>query len=307
MNNQHQPVLLDPVLRQLSPHEGQSYFDGTAGYGGHAAAVIARIGQKGRVILADRDHHAIAALGERFGDRAEIMRANYLDASKQLIAGGTTVDLILLDLGVSSPQLENLERGFSFNSPHRLDMRMDQSQGLTAWEVVNQYAEMSLADVIGKYGEERRAKTVARAIVAARPIDSAQQLALVVRKATTAKGIDPATRTFQAIRIEVNAELASLEAALPIMAQLLNLGGHIAVISFHSLEDRIVKTFFNEAARDCICPPRQPICTCQHVASLKILTKKAIKGSEFDKSNPRARSAKLRAAEKINQNKRRVT
>lgn len=290
-------------MRLLNPQPGQSFLDGTAGFGGHAGVIIDRIGPDGRVILVDRDAMAIRALDERFGERAEIYHGSYLEAATNLVADGTLVDLILLDLGVSSPQLDEADRGFSFQGNGPLDMRMDRSQALSAAEVVNRYPATKLEEVIRRYGEEPRARRIAAAIVAARPLADTAALATVVRRAATSHRsyrIDPATQTFQAIRIEVNQELDQLEAALPLLVQLLTPGGHLAVISFHSLEDRIVKRFFATEARDCICPPRQPICTCDHHASLRLLTTRPVAGTN-DVSNPRARSAKLRAAEKINQ------
>ncbi len=281
--------------------------DCTAGYGGHAALVTESIGPAGRAILVDRDSRATQALDARFGDRVEIFHASYLDAAQRLQADGTLVDMILLDLGVSSPQIDNAERGFSFKADAPLDMRMDQSQVLTAAEVVNRTPVRDLERIIREYGEEPKARAVARAIVAARPFETTSQLAKVVRSAALKGGdIDAATRTFQAIRIEVNAELSQLDEALPVLAKLLVPGGRLAVISFHSLEDRIVKQFFDRESRDCICPPKQPVCTCDHVATMRKLTSKPITGDSDEIAiNPRARSAKLRAAEKINKNKRR--
>jgi 16S rRNA (cytosine1402-N4)-methyltransferase len=303
----HQPVLLRQVLEVLSPQAGEAYLDGTAGYGGHAAAVADLIGPGARMILVDRDINAIRHLSERFGDQAETIHANYLEAAHRLQADGTLVDLILLDLGVSSPQLDNGERGFSFKADAPLDMRMDQSQALTAATVVNTYRVEELARIIRDYGEEPKARAVARTIVEQRPYATTAQLARVVRRvAVQSKDIDAATRTFQAIRIEVNEELRQLEEALPILEQLLRPGGRLAVISFHSLEDRIVKQFFDRQSRDCICPPKQPVCTCGHTASLRKITAKPLTGTADEIAiNPRARSAKLRAAEKTNQNKRR--
>ncbi len=307
MNTPHQPVLLDDVLRVLAPQKGESYLDGTAGYGGHAAAVIDRLGPDGEAILVDRDANAVRALVARFGDRVEVIHASYLEAADRLKADGTLVDMILLDLGVSSPQIDNIERGFSFKNDAALDMRMDQSQEITAATVVNSYSERNLARIIHDYGEEPKARAVARAIVDGRPFYSTRELAKVVRRhAVTPKDIDAATKTFQAIRIEVNEELEQLKQALPLLVSLLAPGGRLAVISFHSLEDRIVKEFFNIESRDCICPPKQPICTCGHRASLSVLTTKPIVADSTELAiNPRARSAKLRAAEKQNQNKRR--
>jgi 16S rRNA (cytosine1402-N4)-methyltransferase len=303
---QHQPVLLEQVCRVLDPKIGETYLDGTAGYGGHTAAIIDRIGTDGQVILVDRDAHATRALHERFGDQAEIIHSDIQAAAERLLEEGRLVDMILLDLGVSSPQIDNSERGFSFKNEAPLDMRMDQSQPYTAGEVVNRLSEAKLANVIHMYGEEPKAKAVARAIVGARPFTTTTQLARVVRKYALAGDIDAATRTFQAIRIEVNGELSQLSETLPLLTKLLSFGGRLAIISFHSLEDRIVKQFFDQESRDCICPPKQPVCTCNHVASLQKITTKPIVGDSAEIAiNPRARSAKLRAAEKINKNKRR--
>lgn len=303
----HQPVLRDQVVQVLNPKKGELYLDCTAGYGGHAAVVLDRLGNDGRAILVDRDAHATQALSDRFGDRVEIIHASYLEAAERLLEGGTYVDMILLDLGVSSPQLDNPERGFSFKADAALDMRMDQSQSLTAADIVNHTPVQELERIIRVYGEEPKARAVARAIVQARPFDSTAKLAKIVRGSALRGGdIDAATRTFQAIRIAVNAELDQLQEALPVLTKLLVPGGRLAVISFHSLEDRLVKQFFDYESRDCICPPKQPVCTCDHVASLEKLTAKPIMGDSTEiASNPRARSAKLRAAEKINKNKRR--
>ncbi|GAC1369514.1 MAG: 16S rRNA (cytosine(1402)-N(4))-methyltransferase RsmH [Candidatus Saccharimonadales bacterium] len=306
MNTQpHQPVLLDQVISVLAPKPGETYLDGTAGYGGHAAPIIDLLGPNGRAILVDRDANAIRVLSERFSDQ-EIIHADFLEGADRLLEEGQLVDLILLDLGVSSPQIDNPDRGFSFKADAPLDMRMDQSQSYTADDLVNQMSERDLERIIRTYGEEPKARAVAKMIVAARPIHTTGQLARVVRKAALKGDIDAATRTFQAIRIEVNGELDQLSEALPKLAKLLSLGGRFAIISFHSLEDRIVKQFFDLESRDCICPPKQPVCTCGHVASLKKLTSKPVLADPTEIAiNPRARSAKLRAAEKINKNKRR--
>jgi len=303
----HQPVLLDEVVQVLDPKRGDSYLDGTAGYGGHAAAIVPLVGPEGRIILVDRDARAIQQLAERFGEAAEIMHSNFLRAANRLHEDGTLVDMILLDLGVSSPQIDNAERGFSFAQDGPLDMRMDQSQSETAADVVNRYNQRELERIIREYGEEPKARAVARAIVDKRPFTTTAKLAQVVRRAALGGGdIDPATRTFQAIRIEVNSELEQLREALPVLTKILSPGGRIAVISFHSLEDRVVKQFFDRESRDCICPPKQPVCTCGHVASLLKITDKPVTGNPSEVViNPRARSAKLRAAEKINKNKRR--
>jgi 16S rRNA (cytosine1402-N4)-methyltransferase len=266
-----------------------------------------RIGPDGSAILVDRDAHATQALADRFGDAAEIMHCSYLEAANRLFEDGRLVDMILLDLGVSSPQFDNADRGFSFKADAPLDMRMDQSQPVTAEMVVNRSSMPELERIIREYGEEPKARAVAKAIIAMRPITTTAKLAQVVRKAALGGGdIDPATRTFQAIRVEVNSELTQLADALPVLTKILAPGGRLAVISFHSLEDRIVKQFFDTESRDCICPPKQPVCTCGHVASVfKITSKPVTADSDEIAINPRARSAKLRAAEKINKNKRR--
>ncbi len=299
----HTPVLLQETISLLSPQPGEIYFDGTAGYGGHAAAVASAVGPSGHLILVDRDRQAVASLREQFGDRAEIIRRDFATAASELREEGELVDMVLLDLGVSSPQFDIPERGFSFRFNGPLDMRMDQSQPTSADEVVNKMPEGQLADVIYQYGEERKSRRIAKAIVQNRPITGTAHLATVVASAAGRSGdIHPATRTFQAVRIYVNGELDQLKQALPDLVGLLKPGGRMVVISFHSLEDRIVKEFFALESKDCICPPEQPICTCSHTASLKKLTKKAIPGSE-DAFNPRARSAKLRAVVKINTKK----
>lgn len=301
MKNQHQPVLIDEVVRVLEPRMGESYLDGTAGFGGHAKAIVDQIGPTAQVMLVDRDINAIAHLATKFQDQAEILHMSYAEAAEQLLDQGHRFDMILLDLGVSSPQLDNPERGFSFQNDAPLDMRMDQSQALTAERMINTFPQNELERILRDYGEEHRARTIAGAIVTARPVKTTRQLADIIRRAIGSSGkINPATKTFQAIRIAVNSELSQLEVALPLMSRLLTPGGRLAVISFHSLEDRIVKQFFDSESRDCKCPPKQPICTCDHIASLRKLTPKAITGDSNEiVSNPRARSAKLRAAEKL--------
>lgn len=296
MNPHHTPVLLAQTMALLNPKEGESYLDGTAGFGGHAAAVISAIGDEASVVLVDRDQTAIDALKKKLGQRATLLHTDYVDAAQALLEEGRQFDLIMLDVGVSSPQLDQAERGFSFRSDANLDMRMDQSQSLTAATIVNTWKQEDLANVIYEYGEERRSRAVARAIVAARPITSTKQLADVVRGVVHkgASKIDPATRTFQAIRIAVNNELDQLAKSLPLLVQLLSEGGRLAVISFHSLEDRIVKQFFDSESKDCICPPRTLVCICKHTATVTKLTKKPVVADNND-SNPRARSAKLRA------------
>lgn len=300
MNTQpHIPVLRDRVVEFLAPKAGETYFDGTSGYGGHASAIIEIIGGSGHAILVDRDSESIKVLRQKFGDRAEIIHSDFLAAAHNLKEQGRQVDMALLDLGVSSPQLDKPQRGFNFRQAGPLDMRMDASSDLTAADIVNQYDEKRLADLIYKFGEERKSRRIAKAMVAARPLADTKQLADLIGKTIGYReDIHPATRTFQALRIAVNSELEQLQQALPILADILKVGGRLVVISFHSLEDRIVKEFINRESRDCVCPPEQPVCVCDHQATLARITKKAVRGTE-DAFNPRARSAKLRAAVKI--------
>lgn len=289
---QHTPVMVQEVLGCLSPKLGQGYLDLTAGYGGHAAAILAVAKAPKRAVLVDRDERAIKSLSEQFANSgANIIHSDYLSALKTLEAQEQRFDNILADLGVSSLHLQEAERGFSFNKPGPLDMRMDQRQELTAGHLVNSLDETELAWLLQEYGQEPRAKSIARAIINNRPFKDTKRLAEVIAKAAGWRGrhgkINPATRSFQAIRIAVNNELAQLEQSLPIMARLLAPGGRMAIISFHSLEDRIVKNFLAEQAGE------------TYDADLRLLTKKPITPSQNEiVLNPRARSAKLRAAAK---------
>ncbi|HUC20420.1 MAG TPA: 16S rRNA (cytosine(1402)-N(4))-methyltransferase RsmH, partial [Candidatus Polarisedimenticolaceae bacterium] len=249
----------------------------------------------------------IKELKRRFGSlgsQVEIWHTDYLDAASQLQESNRMLDMILLDLGVSSPQLDQAPRGFSFMRDGPLDMRMDQTADRTAADIVNTTPERELADLIYQFGEDRKSRRIAKAIVRARPVHTTAELAAIVRAAVGGgqDAIHPATRTFQALRIAVNEELNQLGKALPRLTALLNPGGRIVVISFHSLEDRLVKEHFRRESRDCICPPHQPICTCGHTASLQLLTKRPLAGTT-NAINPRARSAKLRAARKLTQKK----
>lgn len=295
----HQPVLLEETIDSLDLESGEVVIDMTAGYGGHSAEILKRIGVSGRLILVDRDVNAIKELKKKFGDskNVEYMHCNYSEIDWRSIGG---VDKILMDLGVSSPQLDESERGFSFNKDAELDMRMDQSQSLTAKDIVNNYSEEDLANIIYKYGEEKKSRRIASEIVKNRvekPITTTKQLADIVENCLP-KGtkIHPATRTFQAIRIATNAELESLEVTLPKAVEQLNSRGRLAVISFHSLEDRIVKHFF----RSLVEVEKDPV-TGRELKSpnFRLINKKPIKGSVLD-NNPRARSAKLRTVEKTN-------
>lgn len=285
----HHPVLLEAVLDVLKPQKGESYLDLTAGYGGHAGRVIAAIGNARLATLVDRDKNAIATLQTFAEAGARIIWQDYAGAAAALQKAGERFDMILLDLGVSSPQLDTAERGFSFMSEGPLDMRMDQSSGRTAAELVNTIPLDELIWILREYGEEPKAMRVAKAIVAARPLQTTAQLSHIVAGVYGGRGkTHPATRTFQALRIAVNDELGQLRQTLQMALDLLKPQGRIAVISFHSLEDRIVKRFFNEESR------------AGYEATLQLITKQPISGATHDVSNPRARSAKLRAAVKIN-------
>lgn len=294
----HQPVLLNETIELLDLKSGQVVVDMTAGYGGHSEKILQIIGTEGKLVLVDRDIEAIRELKKKFGnyDNVEYIHSNFSQINWKNIG---KVDRVLMDLGVSSPQLDRPERGFSFNKPARLDMRMDRSQKLTAQEIVNEYQEEDLANLIYRFGEETKSRKIAKAIVeyrASQPITTTEKLAEIVSKTIPKKSkIHPATKTFQAIRIAVNEELASLEKALPEITAHLNPYGRLAVISFHSLEDRIVKQFFKS-----ICEVAKDPVTGSEISSpnFKLVIKKPLKGSLED-SNPRARSAKLRIVEKI--------
>jgi 16S rRNA (cytosine1402-N4)-methyltransferase len=295
----HQPVLLEQTIDLLDLKSGEIVIDMTAGYGGHSAEILKIIGESGRLILVDRDANAIKELKKKFKNCKNIdcIHSNYSEIDWKSIG---SVDKILMDLGVSSPQLDESERGFSFNKDAELDMRMDRSQSLTAKEIVNEYSEEELANIIYRYGEEKKSRRIAKAIVDNRevkPIKTTKQLADIVENCLPKTyRIHPATRTFQAIRIATNAELESLEATLPEATEHLNKDGRLAIISFHSLEDRIVKQFF----KSLIEVDKDPV-TGMEVESpnFRLINKKPLKGLQND-NNPRARSAKLRVVEKIN-------
>lgn len=307
----HIPILRDTVVSLLAPQRGGTFVDGTLGGGGHAEAVLERLPEGGRLYGIDRDSAAIEAASlrlTRFGEAFTAIRGNFFDM-KRLLAGQGVMeaDGILLDLGVSSHQLDTPERGFSYHEDAPLDMRMDPSAPLSAYDVVNGYPAEALARIIREYGEERYAMRVADAIVRERekaPLDSTVSLADIVKHAMPAPARreqqHPARRTFQALRIEVNGELAGLSDALTDAHDLLRSGGVLAVITFHSLEDRIVKQAFKTFENPCTCDPRAPICTCGKKPTARMLTKKPIVAGEAElKENPRARSAKLRAIQKL--------
>lgn len=287
----HQPVLLEATLDLLDPHRGESYLDLTAGYGGHAEAFLNRTGMQTSATLVDRDDYAIGKLSRFSDDGVTLMHTDFVSATKSLIEQGRQFDIVLVDLGVSSPQLDQSERGFSFKQGGPLDMRMDRRQEVTAEKLVNTLSVRELTRIIKDYGEEPtgQAKRIADAIVRSRPLRTTEELAELIKQNTYSgwKKIHPATRTFQALRIAVNRELDQIEQALPLLPKLLNKGGRLGIISFHSLEDRLVKHYFTEQAGS------------GYEAELKILTKKPIDGAHHDVHNPRARSAKLRAAVKI--------
>ncbi len=305
MNALHQPVLVAEVVAGLRVRPGLDYIDCTVGAGGHSLSILTESGPTGRLLGIDADPEALAAAQAQlatFGKRVALVHANFRHL--RMIAqerGFVKVAGIILDLGVSSLQLDRGDRGFSFQREGALDMRFDPDQSQSAYDLVNSLSEQELADLIFRFGEERRSRRIARAIVRNRPIRTAPQLAsLIERSVGRQERIHPATRTFQALRMAVNDELNSLERALPQAVGLLAPGGRLAAIAFHSLEDRIVKTFFRQEARDCICPPELPACQCNHTATLRIVTPKPIRPSPDEVSrNPRSRSARLRVAEKL--------
>lgn len=313
----HRSVLYQEVLQALQPRSGGRYVDGTLGAGGHAWGILQASSPEGLLLGLDLDPQALQIARQRlaeFGSRCSIIHASYASLKDQLERfGWAAVDGVLLDLGVSSMQLDRSERGFSFQVDAPLDMRFDPDNPLRAYDLVNDLPEVELVDLLFRYGEEPQARKIAQAIVRARPVHTTSQLALLVlqsagqdrpwrsqNRSVSRKKIHPATRTFQALRIAVNGELQTLEEALPQAVAALSGGGRLAVISFHSLEDRIVKQFLRRESLDCLCPPRQPQCTCGHTASIRLVTRKSLQPqAEEAANNPRARSARLRVAEKI--------
>lgn len=286
----HVPVLLDATLELLAPKEGESYLDLTAGYGGHAEAFLEKTKNFTDSALVDRDEYAIEHL-EAFAARGvRLLHTDFVSAAHELIAAQKKFDIVVVDLGVSSPQLDQARRGFSFAKPGPLDMRMDRSQTTTAETIVNTYSQEALLDIIMRYGEEQRsfARRIAAGIVEKRPFSSTTELADMIAHLHRGKWqrVHPATRTFQALRIEVNQELAQVEAILPLLPRLLHQNGRVGVISFHSLEDRLVKQFFKEQS------------SAGFEAELQLLNKKPLDGATYDVHNPRSRSAKLRGAVK---------
>jgi len=302
----HVAVLLDETIAALAPHTGGRYLDGTVGLGGHAERILDESSPNGSLLGLDRDHEALSLARvrlQRFGARAALVHANYAEAvAVAADAGITPLSGLLLDLGVSSLQLDRPERGFSFRAEGPLDMRFDPTTGESANDLVNGAGEEELADVIWRYGEERASRRIARAIVRSRPIRTTTQLARIIERVVGRPGqrVSPATRTFQALRIAVNRELENLASILEDSRSLLESGGRLAVITFHSLEDRIVKQFIQRESRDCVCPPGLPECRCGHTASFRPINRSPITPSEDEtRRNPRSRSAKLRSAVRV--------
>jgi 16S rRNA (cytosine1402-N4)-methyltransferase len=303
----HHPVLYQEVLHALQPSRGGRYVDGTVGAGGHAWGILQSSAPDGLLLGLDLDPEALRLASDHlsaFGSRAILVQASYATLLQQVEAvGWKSVEGILLDLGVSSMQLDRPERGFSFQSDAPLDMRFSPEDPESAADLVNSLSEQEIADLIFRYGEERRARQIAWAIIRARPIHTTKQLSEVVSRVygrSRHRRIHPATLTFQALRIAVNHELQALESFLPRAVIGLSPGGRIAVIAYHSLEDRMVKQFFRRESQDCICPPLQPVCTCGHRASLVEINRRPVvpQVDEINR-NPRARSARLRVAEKL--------
>ena len=310
MEFKHIPIMLNEVIDGLNIKEDGIYLDGTLGGAGHSIEIVKRL-KNGQLIGIDQDENALQKAKEvlsDYSDKVLFVKNNYENIDlilKELSID--KIDGILLDIGVSSHQFDEVSRGFSHNQDAPLDMRMDQSQEISAWDVVNKYSLNELEDIIFKFGEERWAKRIAEFIVEERsmnPIDTTLDLVSVIKKAIPKKvrmeGHHPAKKTFQAIRIEVNRELEVLQNSIEKMVKLLHPGGRLAIITFHSLEDRIVKEVFRELNKDCICPPHLPQCICEKEREIKIITRKPIIPTDEEiKLNPRSRSAKLRIAEKL--------
>jgi 16S rRNA (cytosine1402-N4)-methyltransferase len=302
----HRSVLYQEIIHALRPRSTGRYVDCTVGAGGHAWGILDASAPEGHLLGMDVDPHALELARRRlaeFGERAALVQASYTSVLEQMRSQNwDAADGIVIDLGVSSMQLDTPDRGFSFQSEGPLDMRFDPEQPLSAEDIINSWSERDLADLIWRYGEEQLSRRIAREITRSRPLRNTRQLAELIARAYGGRKshTHPATRTFQALRIAVNQELQALETFLPRALEALSPGGRLAVISFHSLEDRIVKQFFRRESRDCICPPELPVCTCGHKAIIGEVNRKPIEpGDEETASNPRARSARLRVAEKI--------
>ncbi len=304
LNPPHVSVLYQQIITALRPKSPGCYVDATVGAGGHAWGILTQGSPDAQLLGLDVDQGALAIASQRlssFGNRVRLAHSSYIALSSELLASGWDhVDGIVIDLGVSSMQIDSPERGFSFIKDGPLDMRFNPSQSVSAADLVNNAPEVELADIFWRFGEETASRRIARAIVHARPLHTTLELAALIAKSIGRAGkIHPATRSFQALRIAVNRELSSLSEFLPQAIQALAPGGRLAVISFHSLEDRIVKQYFRQESKDCICPPEQPVCTCNHKASIIEINRHPIEADPDEvNQNPRARSAKLRIAEK---------
>jgi len=303
---EHTPVLLEAVVDALAPRAGHCYIDATVGLGGHAAAILEASAPDGRLLGIDADPEAVARASARlapYRERAVIVQGNFRRLRALAVANGLpSVDGVLFDLGVSSFQLSPLGRGFSFQHPAPLDMRMDPGLERSAADLVNRLGEKELAEILWRYGEEPAARRIARTLVQQRPFNLTTDLARAVSAAVHRQRsrIHPATRTFQALRIAVNDELASLGEALAATLELLRAGGRLVVICFHSLEDRLVKQFLRGESRDCVCPPGLPACICSHRATLRVLRRSVLRPDHAELAhNVRSRSARLRVAERI--------
>jgi 16S rRNA (cytosine1402-N4)-methyltransferase len=307
MPTQHLPVLAPELIAVCDPQPGALVVDCTFGAGGHARAMAARIGPTGRLVAIVRDPAAaerVAELEPQLGCEASFIRGDFADALGDLAAEGARPDVVYMDLGVSSMQLDVAERGFSYSYDAPLDMRMDPDQELSAIELVNEWPRERLAGVLREFGEERHARAIAAEIERRRPLETTGELVEAIRAAVPpayrfGRG-HPAKRSFQAIRIAVNGELESLDRALPLAWGMLPVSGRLAAICFHSLEDRRVKRFLADLARGCVCPPEQPVCTCGHEPEAELVTRRAVKVGEAEaERNPRSRSARLRCAGKL--------
>ncbi|MCB0117621.1 MAG: 16S rRNA (cytosine(1402)-N(4))-methyltransferase RsmH [Anaerolineales bacterium] len=302
----HKPVLYQEIIHALQPRNGGRYVDGTLGAGGHARGVLEACAPDGQLLGLDVDPNALAIARETlapYEGRVHLAQASHITLSEQLASlEWDAIDGIVLDLGASSMQFDNAERGFSFMQDGPLDMRFGPHVTMSAADIINTYDEKELADIIFKYGEDRDARKIARAIVNSRPLHTTRELVAVIEKASPRRGdkIHPATQTFQALRIVVNEELAAVEITLPQAVAALKSGGRCAVISFHSLEDRIVKDYFREQSKDLVNPPYERIYEVERKAVVKLVNKKPILPTEEEmRENPRARSAKLRVVEKL--------
>ncbi len=310
----HKSVLFEETIEALNIKPDGIYVDGTAGGAGHSSAIASRL-ESGKLIAFDRDADAVRTASERlarFEERAEVVHSNYSEIKSVLYGKGIErIDGFLLDLGVSSYQLDCAERGFSYMADAPLDMRMDRRESVSAYDVVNGYSEQKLRQIFYEYGEEKFSASIAAAIVRARsqkPVERTLELAEIIKGAIPPAarngGHHPAKRTFQAIRIEVNGELEIISSAIKDAVSLLNEGGRVAIITFHSLEDRIVKQTFADLSKGCTCPKSFPVCICGNKPSLRAVSKKPILPSEAElEENPRSRSAKLRVAERVNADK----